>query len=77
MRTIANADKIIVKSKILGLFISSSCIIRNQEKNKINNKSRIVAGYCWEWISSGKNNTNIYDINIDKYDLNYDCIIQN
>jgi DUF2075 family protein len=22
-----------------------------KEKNKVNNKSRVVAGYCWEWVS--------------------------
>ena len=21
------------------------------EKNKINNKARLVAGYCWDWVS--------------------------
>lgn len=26
------------------------------EKNKINNKSRIVAGYCWDWVSSTDKN---------------------
>ncbi len=39
------------------------------EKNKINNKSRLVAGYCWDWISEGKNKTNIYDITIPEYDF--------
>lgn len=37
------------------------------EKNKINNKSRIVAGYCWDWIKEGKNDTNFYDVTIPKY----------
>ncbi len=37
------------------------------EKNKINNKSRIVAGYCWDWIKESKNDTNFYDITIPKY----------
>ncbi|MFG6146822.1 DNA/RNA helicase domain-containing protein [Halobacillus sp. B23F22_1] len=32
--------------------------------NKKNNKSRVVAGYCWDWIKDGKNNTNIHDIEI-------------
>lgn len=36
------------------------------EKNK-NNKSRLVAGYCWDWISSGKNRSDIYDIEIPEY----------
>lgn len=29
-------------------------------KNKINNKSRMVAGYCWDWIS--KRNSKVFDI---------------
>ena len=36
-----------------------------KEKNKINNKSRVVAGYCWDWIS--KNNPNLSDISIDEF----------
>ena len=38
-----------------------------EEKNKINNKSRMVAGYCWNWISEGKNNSEIHDIQISEY----------
>ncbi len=41
------------------------------EKNKINNKSRMVAGYCWDWISSGKNNTNIHDIQIGDFGMSW------
>lgn len=37
-----------------------------EEKNKANNKARIVAGYCWDWISEGKNNSKVYDININE-----------
>ena len=40
-----------------------------EEKNKINNKSRIVAGYCWNWISDGKNNSEIHDIEIPEYNF--------
>lgn len=36
-----------------------------KEKNQINNKSRLVAGYCWEWVS--KRNPEQYDIIIDDY----------
>lgn len=32
------------------------------EKNNINNKARLVAGYCWNWVS--KNNNQLYDIEI-------------
>ncbi len=52
--------------------IDSPCELRNQivEKNRINNKSRVVAGYCWNWISEGKNKSEIYDITIPEYDFN-------
>ena len=39
------------------------------EKNRENNKSRMVAGYCWNWISEGKNNTDIHDIVIPEYNF--------
>ena len=32
------------------------------EKNKANNKARLVAGYCWDWVS--KKNKDLKDINI-------------
>jgi len=42
-----------------------------EEKNTINNKSRIVAGYCWDWISEGnaKNNSEVHDITIPEYNF--------
>ena len=36
-----------------------------KEKNKINNKSRVVAGYCWDWVS--KNQPNLSDITIPEF----------
>lgn len=36
-----------------------------EEKNKINNKSRIVAGYCWEWpTGKTRKDTNFHEIKI-------------
>ena len=29
----------------------------------------MVAGYCWNWISEGKDNTNIHDIVIPEYNF--------
>jgi DUF2075 family protein len=37
------------------------------EKNKTNNKARLVAGYCWNW--SGKKNKDLKDITIPEYDF--------
>lgn len=35
------------------------------EKNRINNKARLVAGYCWDWVS--KRDPALNDIIIDEY----------
>ena len=40
-----------------------------EEKDSINNKSRLVAGYCWNWISEGKNNSEVHDIVIPEYNF--------
>ena len=39
------------------------------ERNKENNKVRLLAGYCWDWITSGKNKSDVYDITIPNYDF--------
>ena len=41
------------------------------EKNKVNNKARMVAGYCWDWIKEGKNNPNIHDIQIGDFAMSW------
>ena len=45
--------------------------LRNEivNKNQVNNKARLVAGYCWDWISEGKDNTNVYDITIPEHNF--------
>jgi DUF2075 family protein len=37
-----------------------------KEKNKMNNKSRVVAGYCWDWISQKR--PELKDISIEEFD---------
>lgn len=37
--------------------------------NEKNNKSRLVAGYCWKWIKEGKSNTSIHDIIIPEHNF--------
>lgn len=39
------------------------------EKNKLKNKARLLAGYCWEWKKEGKNKSDVYDIVIPEYDF--------
>lgn len=39
------------------------------EQNKTNNKSRVVAGYCWKWISS--KDQNLKDIVIGDYEATW------
>ena len=40
-----------------------------KEKNKINNKSRMLAGYCWEWKS--KKDLSVYDIEIEDFKMKW------
>ena len=41
-----------------------------EEKNAINNKSRIVAGYCWEWPTGNtRNDSNYHEIKIPEKDF--------
>ena len=37
------------------------------KKNSINNKARIVAGYCWDWISKSDNDASLKDITIKEH----------
>lgn len=36
-----------------------------RKKNSINNKSRMIAGYCYEWITQKANSEELYDIELD------------
>lgn len=40
------------------------------EKNKKNNKARMLAGYCWEWPNdNGRNDPNVCEVNIPEYNF--------
>ena len=39
------------------------------EKNKINNKARLLAGYCWNWEKDKRNDTNHHDIELPKFNF--------
>ncbi|MCK5773676.1 MAG: DUF2075 domain-containing protein, partial [Thermoplasmata archaeon] len=47
------------------------------EKNMINNKSRLTAGYCWNWKSDGRADTNYHDIRFSKYDFSMSWNLNN
>lgn len=41
-----------------------------EEKNKGRNKSRIISGYCWNWVSKKEGEKSLeYDIEIPEYDF--------
>lgn len=40
-----------------------------QQKNKRNNKSRLVAGYCWNWFKADRNNSEVFDITIPEHNF--------
>ena len=41
------------------------------EKNRLTNRSRILAGYCWEWLKQEQNNTNYHDIQIGDFGMSW------
>lgn len=43
------------------------CAMREElrVKNLINNKARMLAGYCYDWNTRGSNDTSIYDIELE------------
>ncbi|MBI0581257.1 DUF2075 domain-containing protein [Neobacillus cucumis] len=45
--------------------------LRNEieKQNKVNNKSRVVAGYCWNWDKVGQSNPDYFDINLLEFDF--------
>ena len=40
-----------------------------EELNKLQNKSRMLAGYCWEWPTKERENTNFKDISIPEHNF--------
>lgn len=40
-------------------------------KNNENHRSRLLAGYCWDWIADGKDDTNVYDIVIGEFQMSW------
>lgn len=41
------------------------------KRNQRANKSRILAGYCWDWISEGKNDSSVHDIKIGDFEISW------
>ena len=41
------------------------------ERNKAPNHARLLAGYCWNWIKEGKNDSNIHDIKIGDFEMSW------
>ncbi len=41
------------------------------EKNRSSNKARILAGYCWNWLKEGFNDTNVHDIKIGDFEISW------
>ncbi len=41
------------------------------ERNKAPNHARLLAGYCWDWIKEGKNDSNIHDIKIGDFEMSW------
>ena len=35
------------------------------------NRARMLAGYCWDWIKEGKNDSSIHDIQIGDFEMSW------
>ncbi|MBR0113261.1 MAG: DUF2075 domain-containing protein [Clostridia bacterium] len=42
-----------------------------KERNKEDGKSRVVAGYCWEWPKEGQSNPDFHDIKIGDFEMSW------
>lgn len=42
-----------------------------KERNKEDGKSRVVAGYCWEWPKAGQSDPNYHDIIIGDFEMSW------
>lgn len=42
-----------------------------EEKNTVNHRSRILAGYCWDWNKKEENNPNFHDIQIGDFSMSW------
>ena len=42
-----------------------------EEKNRENHRSRMLAGYCWDWIRDGKDKSDVYDIVIGDFKMSW------
>jgi hypothetical protein len=41
------------------------------ERNRVSNRARILAGYCWEWLKKEQNNTDYHDIKIGDFEMSW------
>ncbi len=42
-----------------------------KDKNKMANRARVLAGYCWEWLKAEQNNTDYHDIKIGNFEMSW------
>jgi len=42
------------------------------ERNRVsNNRARILAGYCWNWLKEGQNDSCVHDIQIGDFEISW------
>ena len=42
-----------------------------ERNHKSNNRARILAGYCWNWLKEGQNDSAIHDIRIGDFEISW------
>lgn len=68
IRSTANADRFALDFEYDFKIFDDPNVLREEllHKNQ-NNKARMLAGYCWDWKTEGKNNPEVHDIQLDEY----------
>ncbi|MEK4509159.1 DUF2075 domain-containing protein [Paenibacillus sp. FSL K6-2524] len=53
--------------------------LRNEifNKNQLNNKARMLAGYCWYWKTEGKSNPEVHDIYLEDHQFSMSWNLNN
>lgn len=56
------------------VFESASELWKNIEKKNENNKARLVAGYCWDWVSKKDKNLNDIEFKEDNFAMQWNLV---
>ncbi|MBQ9041929.1 MAG: DUF2075 domain-containing protein [Eggerthellaceae bacterium] len=71
IRQTANYDLDDINYEFVVLDTPQEMCERVVKRNAETNKSRILAGYCWNWPKAGRGDTNVHDIKIGNFEISW------